>query len=589
MAHRATQPQPHPSWQIAGLILAVLAVKSLFILVSLPSMWIWGDESLYYTTAYDLFHPDGRGVPHPDFLNYPPVTSILISPVHLLGVPSELGYRFSLIILSVVQAIGALIACRIVYEIFGIRSRLLLFLLLIGPVAYSTFCLMSEAPFVTLYLAFLYFYVRRLKTGELHYAVACGLLIGILILTRKVGVGLIAAYLAAVVIEVLVRRDRKALGEALRLDGLAILLGSVIAVSWSLVLEHHFGARHGNHGPVGYLRHGLLPALTSLEGALLLARKFLANLSYVSLSTYGICVPLVAWFCFTRRGPAAEALSRQRELVRRLLLPVAGFALFAAFGAALHMYINSAKPNTRYLMYGRYMEYFSMLLVALAFAIVVTSPRWRRWDRNFLTATAVSLAVAIAWIVPVAFFVKPRIAASNMGIGWLIGLGAGSLPLTLAAGPVVAVALAWMIGAARRSGRRPPALAAYGTIVALALFNLFVSGGDAAGKSRVFKEHFGVYSTFISDHPELFDEGLYIDRRALKKSKRRDRLAAQKVIADHVDKVEVGMEPGPHFGLRPVMSRRRFKDFEILYREEGFVNKIYGTGPPSSAERRPAE
>ena len=49
-------------YQVAGLILGVVALKSAFILSSLPSMWVWADESLYYMTAHDLVHPERAAI-----------------------------------------------------------------------------------------------------------------------------------------------------------------------------------------------------------------------------------------------------------------------------------------------------------------------------------------------------------------------------------------------------------------------------------------------------------------------------------------------------------------------------------------------
>ncbi len=66
-------------YNVLVLILVALAMKSFFVLNYMPSQWVWSDEVYYYTTAYDLVHLGQAGVPHPGFLNYPPMTSILIS------------------------------------------------------------------------------------------------------------------------------------------------------------------------------------------------------------------------------------------------------------------------------------------------------------------------------------------------------------------------------------------------------------------------------------------------------------------------------------------------------------------------------
>ncbi len=574
-------PKDVPIYQVVGLILGVVALKSAFVLSSLPSMWVWGDETLYYTTAYDLLHPGAAGVPHPGFLNYPPLTSLLIAPVHLIGLPSELGYPLALIILNLTQAIGVLAAYLIVFEIFGFKSRALLILLLVGPPAYMGFCLMSETLFVALYLWLLYFYVRQLKTERIVYAVAVGVLIAMMILTRKTGIGVFASVLASAAVGFLQRgtggglvwsRDMRRTWRLLRSHALTLGVAGSLVIGWKLILAYGIEAQYGYLGPVGYLERGLLPALASVDTFLLLMRKFLANLGYISLATYGVCVPLVIWGVFLRPPDGDED---RRELLQRLVFHVMVFALFAAFAAALHMFVNQSKPNVRYLMYGRYLEYFSPLLLALSFGFVAKAKQWRwSWRLAWLTA---GLGMFVWMIVPFKFFSRPSVAPNNMGVGWIFGL-AGDWPrLAAMLCPLVAVALVILMTAPVLGRGKTPRLLGYLAVLALALFNLSACASASAGKSQMFQRKFGAYSAFFANNDALIAAGIYVDRRILHKRRaRRDRWAAKKVIGDHVSKVVVGNDPKPFLGKIPVLSPRRYDRHEVLFREERFSPKVYG-------------
>ncbi len=569
----ADSSQDVPFYQVLGLILIVLALKAVFILNSLPSMWIWADESLYYMTAYDLVHLGQAGVPHPGFLNYPPLTSVLISPLHWIGVPGDLGYRLSLIIMVAIQAIGALALYLTHFEIFGFKSRGLLLLLLVAPPAYMGFCLMSETPFVALFLWLLYFYVRQLKTDRLRYAVIVGVLIAAMILTRRVGVGLFASMAVSAALAFLWNRDRQHVLTQLRCHGISLLVAGALNFGWKLILEYGFGTGYGYLGPSGYLERGLLPALASFDAFVVLARKFLSNLSYISMSTWGVCVPLVLWCVFLKPLQGNEHRER-RQLLQRLVLNVLLFALFAAFAAALHMFVNQHKPTARYMMFGRYVEYFSPLLLTLAFGFIARARKWR-WSWSLVGLTAV-LAVLPAWILPAVFFERLNIAPNNMGLSWIVGIGVSreGAPWVL---PIVAVALMALMVGLLRSGHRLSGPTAYGVILCLAVFNLSVAGRTIAEKSRTFQADFGAYSTFLSENPELLVDGMVLDQRILsKKRRKRNRWVAKKVLADHVDRVAVSRNIRPFLGKRLVLSPRRLDQYEILFQEEGFSPKIYG-------------
>jgi len=583
-----------PFWHVLGAITMVLMVKFYLVLGNMPSMWIWGDEMLYYTTSYDITHLGQTGVPHPNLFHYPPLTSVVIAPIHLFELSPAASYQLALILLNLVHAAGVIAAYLLVHEVFGLKSRLLVLLLLVGPAAYGGFALMSETPFIALYLWLLYFYVRQWKTGDARYAAAVGVLMGLMILTRKNGIGLIASVLAVMLVELFPRNGTKRLADRLRLPALTLLIALGIGVTWKLILAYGLEIHYGYYGPLGYIKHGLLPALSGVESAVLLTRKFLANLSYVSLSTYGLGVPLVGWFCLPRRAEAGE-LAQQRKLLRALMLHVLVFLLFAAFVAAVHMFINSDRsPNTRYLMYGRYVEYFSALLTALGFGIVAGGLRGsRRSDRCGLLLMTLAIAIAVSAVIPSAFFANQSGAASNMGIGWLISLSEGSRLASLMIGPVAATLLILLLSSPWFSTKRLVRSVVYVTVLALALFNLAFCGELVVTKSRTFHEEFMGYSAFVSGNPELFEEGLFVDVKSYtRRGGRRDGLATQKLIVEHLDKVVVGPRAEKRLGEIPVMSRLTSEKVEILFQAEGFANKIYGTrtlqdAPPRSDSSAP--
>lgn len=592
---QATKLETVPFCHLVVAILVVLQVKIVFLLSSMPSMWIWGDEMLYYMTAYDFLHLGETGVPHPYFLNYPPLTSLLLIPIHLFGASGELGYHLSLLILNVVQAAGVVAACLTIYEIFGFRSRLLAILLMVGPTAYVGFYLMSEAPFIALYLWLLYFYVRQLKTGETRHAAAVGLLIGLMILTRKNGIGVVGSVAVMMVVEalrpgvkerfrkvlkgrfreILKQGEKGSLWETLRLHSLSILIALGIAFSWRLILTYGLEAKYGHYGMVGYLKHGLLPALDNVRTFLVFTRKMLANLGYVSLSTYGICVPTILWYCLAP-GAGEGDLARPRGLVRRLMIHVTVFMLFAAFAAALMMFINKDIPNTRYLMYGRYVEYSSPLLVAVTFGLFATDSRLGQRSRGALVFLAGALSVAFSVIIPVKFFTNQSGASNNMGICWLISLSGESVAAAVTLGPVVAIAFALLLTSPRFSEIRELRFLAWVLFFALALFNVTGSARLVSSKSQKFHEVFGSHSNFVKKNPELFKDGIFVDVMSVAKGHRRDKLLTHKLLAEHVDRVIVGKHLTSYLGKIPVMSQAELEGYEVLFEAEGFVNKIYG-------------
>ena len=570
---------PSPTADLSGkttlsIVVGLLAAKAAFLATQIASMWIWGDEMLYYITAYDILHFGQPGIPHPDFMNYPPVTSLLVLPVHLLGLTGNQGYIASLIVMNVVQLVGALALYLLVRDLFEIRSRVLLIFLMIGSTTFTGLSLMSETPFIALYCWVLYFSLRVLRHGRLRDAAIVGLLIGLAILTRRVGIGLLGSVTIALLLD-LWRPFRPVDSFKHRwlphLTTLAVACG--IAFPWKTFLSRVLEARYGYHGTGGYLRHGLVPALESLDSTLLLLRKFASNLGYISMSTLGICVPILLWYCLSRDRTGQEEPA-SRRLLRRLAAQIAFFALFAAFAAAVHMFINAPRsPNTRYLMYGRYVEYFTPALLALCFGIVMQRQSWmrRRWRQ--LAATVLVLAGLVAWVLPRAFFESLSGATSNMGIGWLTFLGNKSEWLAVSLGPLSALLLIVLLTRDKASFQR----AGLALVCLISVFNLAICADWVREKSNRFEETWGPTSHFIEQNPAIFEAGLAMDTHALTRDAgRKNRLAAQKVLVDHLGRVRVARDAAEQFGDLPIVTVHESEDRPVRFQPPKLTVRILG-------------
>lgn len=583
-----------PAWHLWALVAAVVLGKSLFSRLAMPSMWIWGDEMLYYLTSFDFLHWGEPGVPHPGFLNYPPLTSVLLLPVHVLGLSGASGYHASLLIMNLVLALGSMACYLTVREIFGIRSRLLLLLLLVGPTSYLGLSTMSEPLFVCLYLWLLYFFVRQLKTAGLRYGLAVGLMLGMLLMTRKNAIGIFGCVVVLMLWQVF--DSRGGFGRWARIRPYLGTLGISVAfwLGWKYLMGNVLEASYGYYGASGYLEKGFLPALASFDAFLLFVRKVAANLGYVVLASFGVSIPLLAWYTLggTRHenfngngdesGRSTEyAHSTQRarplHLVRLLCLHILGFMVLAAFAAALQMYIQREHPNTRYLMYGRYVEYFAPMLVALAFGVFATSGAWSRRAAGAFVAAATALSMLVLWIIPDRFFEVQNGATSNLGIYWLLETSEASPSKAFILGTLAVLGLSVAVAYGRRVNSAGPAVVLFALVFAVAAFNLVWGSLMVASKSRQVEQVFGPYSQFVRDHPEYFEDGLLVDLRSYSnKVHRTDRLVTHKLLVEHVEKVRFVGKPRLHVDSLPIMTTdRKLPGARVLFETEKYKNKIY--------------
>ncbi|HEX3130123.1 MAG TPA: hypothetical protein VH394_22500, partial [Thermoanaerobaculia bacterium] len=155
-------PSLRASAFLAGLLGAALIVKIVTVLLAVPSIWLMPDELLYTLTAWDFAHWGAPGVPHPDFLYYPPLASLLIAPLHRVGLTPPQVYTLSLVLLNVLVTSTVVAASLMLRRLYGATSRLLPVLLALAAPC-TALLLMSEPLYITLFIWFLYVYVRMLQ------------------------------------------------------------------------------------------------------------------------------------------------------------------------------------------------------------------------------------------------------------------------------------------------------------------------------------------------------------------------------------------------------------------------------------------
>ena len=183
-------------WRLLG---AVLVLKILVLSSLVPAPTVWWDESLLFSTAHDLAHLGSAEGPHANFLFYPPLTSAVTAPLHLLGLPGTWTYRLSLVVLSVflwTAAVAMLLLYRELTQAFGgvaDRERVpwpLAAILVSSSVFYLGFQLMSEPLFVAAYAWFLLSLFRFLVRREPRQAVLAGVAASLMVLGRGAGIGI---------------------------------------------------------------------------------------------------------------------------------------------------------------------------------------------------------------------------------------------------------------------------------------------------------------------------------------------------------------------------------------------------------------
>ena len=543
---------------LIGILGVALAIKAHVVATYLPRIWLFWDELFYTMTAYDIAHWGERGVPHPDAFFYPPLTSLVIAPFYALGIHPTLIYHLGLLLFHVLLTSAVLAGVLLLRRLFGTDSRLLVAVLALGPPAYTALTLMSEPLFVALYTWFLYFLVRMIQERRPRDAWVAGLLLAGLVLTRFTGYLVAGSLVLGAVWELLRTRDRRTLW--LHLQALVPAVAAFLV--WRGIAPHVKTAFPMDDPLV------LLAVIVNfpLELALGAARRFVAEIGYVSLSTFGFALPASLWL----------AVRSGRE-VRLFLLHVLSFLGMACGLAAVFMWFGAIRSTLpRFDMYGRYVEYFAIPLLVAAFGALLRlrEPVEFR-SRAALAAGALLLNAVLLLFIPERFYTgsleQNQVAPNSLGIAWLLatvgGLGLWSRWLA----PVLAALLLW--GLTSR-GRLRQATA--GALVLLTVVNFALAVRETSIPSFGSATYASVVSDYLTAHPEAFAEGLYVDYPEYLRDDGpvKDYSTVYRVMTDHPEKVIAGREPGPYVGKMPVLTWRPL-DRPVLAEWPHLTYRIY--------------
>lgn len=557
---------------LAGSMAAGLALKALLVAEAFPRIWLFMDELLYLMTAYDIAHWGEPGVPHPDAFFYAPLPALLLAPLFALGLKAPLVYHAGLLLFHALLTSAVAAGWLILRRLFGTESPLPAVLLVLGPPAYTALTLMSEPLFIALYTWFLYFLVRMIQERRTWTAWVAGLLLAGLVLTRFAGYLVAVSLVAGAVSTVFQRRDRRLLWLHLQ----ALLPAVAAFAAWRLIAPHVKTAPPMDDPLV------LLAAAVNLplELALGAARRFLAQVGYVSLSTFGFALPAAVWL-LVRRADPAEAREGRGEDIRLVLLNVFSFLAGACFIAAVFMWFGAIRlPLPRFDLYGRYVEYFAIPLLVAAFGALGLL-RERPRARLALAAGSLVLNAVLLLFIPESFFTASldnQIAPNSLGIAWVFRVVSRYGTWVRWLLPVLAALLAWGLTSSGRL-RRP----AVGVLLLLVAFNFGIAAQETSINSRGSEEYASTVSHFVLSHPDLFAGGLYVDYPEYLREDGPvgDYASVYRVIADHLDKVVSGREPERYLGKMPVLTWRRL-DRPVLAEWPHLAYRIYAADPATT-------
>ncbi len=567
----AVRQVPVGALWLAGVLAAGLALKAFLVAEAFPRIWLFMDELFYIMTAYDIAHWGETGVPHPDAFFYAPLPSLLLAPLFALGFKAPLVYHGGLLLFHGLLTSAVVAGCLILRRLFGTESRLLAVVLVLGPPAYTALALMSEPLFIALYAWFLYFLVRMIQERRSWTAWAAGLFLAGLVLTRFAGYLVAASLVVGAVGSVLQRRRRDRRLLWLHLQALVPAVAAFVA--WRLIAPHVKTAPPMDDPLV------LLAVAVNfpLELALGASRRFLAQLGYVSLSTFGFALPAAIWL-LVRRADPDEAQDGRKEDIRLVLLNVFSFLAAACFIASVFMWYGAIRlPLPRFDLYGRYVEYFAVPLLVMAFG-ALTLLRERPRARLALTLGALILNAVLLLFIPEGFFTASldnQVAPNSLGIAWVfrvVGRYGTWIRWLL---PVFAALLAW--GLTSRGRLRH---AATGALLLLVAFNFGIATQESSLNSVGSAEYASAVSDFVMTHPEAFAGGIYVDYPEYLREDGPvgDYASIYRVMADHVDKVISGREPERYAGKMPVLTWRRL-DRPVLAEWPHLTYRIYAADP----------
>lgn len=561
---------------LAALLGAALVVKAITVLRAVPSIWLMADELLYTLTAWDFAHWGAPGVPHPGFLYYPPLVSLVIAPLHRLGLTPPQVYTLSLLLFNALLTSTVIAAYLLLRRLYGATSRLLPVLLAFAAPC-TALVLMSEPLYTTLFIWLLYVYVRMLQDRKVSDHLAAGLLLAGMILTRQVGVLVLAAVAAGAVADLVLGSCPERRPERRRKLGLyawTIVPPVLVTIAWRLIAPELKGGGGSN------LPYFLAVAvLTPVKLVLGTARRLISEIGYVSLSTYGIALPAVLWGLF-RRGSSAED-HRRRLFTGVVLLSL----VLTAAVSALFMWYARFRYLPRYDMYGRYIDYFGIPVLVLALGVYWQMRRdASERERWMLAGWTLVLNTAFLLVIPERFFpgsLQGQVAPNALALAWLLELvrifGSGIRWLL----PPAAALLAVLLASPAYLNRRGVRYAVVAGLAALTLFNYLSGAKEVSIQSHGSLKYASAISDYIRDNPEPFANGFYIDHPGIGYNRTEaPEMAAQhaflhRVLADHMDKAIAGSEPERFHAWMPVLSRRPFPGWRVLAEWPWVQYKIY--------------
>jgi hypothetical protein len=570
----ATESPPPPAagrrisagaW-VALLLAAGVVVKGYVAASWLPRIWLFADELVYLTTAWDLAHWGAAAGTHPDFLLYPPLTSAMVAPLLWIGVPGPRVYPLALLLFHGALTSAVLAAWLTLRQLFGAGSRLLVGFLVLGPPAYTALVLMSEPLFVSCYMWYLYALVRLLGERRWRWSLLAGVLLAAAVLTRAVAPLIVGSSLLVAAFDFWRTRDWR----TARRMAVTLAIPSLVYLGWQPVAAALRVAGNLQTPPSFWLAlvHLFLP-----ESLFETARRVVAQVGYVSFSTYGFALPAaLVTLAWSRRRP-----SPQEAIARSLTLHVLTFLAAMCLLAAVFMFAGHLISELpRWHMYGRYVEFFAMPLVVLAWGVL-----WIRrldltvTDRAWIVIAAVLLNAVLLASVPRRFFVESialdQVAPNSLGLAWLFAvLEVTSVDARWLLVPLAAF-LVW--GLSSRSRLR---WVAGSVLVALAVANFVLAVRATSRQSIGSAVHGSLISDALRAQPELLAAGLCID---YPRGADPEAHYVYRAIADHLGKVLVVVDPEPAAYPMAILTDRELPRPVLMSWPETRY-RIYGAAAP---------
>lgn len=544
----------------------------------LPSAWIWLDEYFYAASAYDLGHPGGFGVPHTDFMFYPPLTSLTIAPVFFLDLTFAQEYRVSLVVLNAISSTTAVAVYLLYREIFGGRGAVwVAALALVGAPGYTALMLMSEPLFITLFAWLLYFLVRAVRTQHAGHFVAVGMLAGGMALTRRTGPGVLLALVVGFVMLSYWEGHRTRAHWRGPLLTIAIAVG-IQGVGGAVVGAFSNPTADASLAALEYFRRGVLEPLSSVSGTTALLRRLGANLAYVMLATFGVFLPIMVW--------SLLRLGRRLDVVVRMLIVVTCVVGFvSAVAAAVHMTIYAPGNDLpRYDMFGRYMEHVTVPVIVLGMGLVVhhLSTVSARQRLELIIVTLIS-GVMVWVLVPFRFFASTvdfrQIAPNSLGVGALVRLTDRSTIWWVFVIVASMVLLAsFLVGRSRR--RALASTAGLTSILLYAAWNYQIAVSEISRKAFAAVEFDHEYAIWGAENYEIIDDGVCVDVNYVGGNPvGNDR--AFYFAAEYIERVQTTYSPEACIGQMPVLTDVVFEGYEILFEDVSGGYRMYSTEPVS--------